>query len=634
MEIKTHNPTIILITETHLHAGINDSLINLPNYTLFRLDRKNKKGGGVAVYTLMTLNNQPFIAKLNQSLHDDSVEALWLDITYQTFNLILACVYRPTHYNLEKSDENLFNSIKKASGFNSNLLIIGDFNLPDIKWPLQKTAGYNKLHEEFVEIITDTHLIQMVTKNTRKRNNQESLLDLILCNDETLISEINYNPPIGKSDHIVLMATIQLLNQATNHTTSTRRAFNYGDYSVINDYLLSSEIPENASIEDTWKVFKDNINSTIDKFIPKIKNRKNCLKNKPWITKEICKLTDIKKKLWNVYLLDQDKDSYKEYRTTNNKIVKITRQSRINFESKIVESGHKGFYAYVRKQISTRVDVPPALMNPQTNIIVTRSVEVAEIFASQFEHAYVCEPPGILPEVHIPRVQASLEDIAFTPVNVRKAIKTFDESTASGPDNIPAILLQKCSAIVDHITLLMNLSFATGKLPKDWKIATVTPIFKKGNKLNAENYRPISLTSILCKATEKIIAGSIREFIIKQNIIIPEQHGFTPKRSTVTNLLSCLCKWILNWDNHQPTDIIYLDYEKAFDRVPISRLVHKLEHLGIRGKLLIWIKDFLNERKFRLGLVEDFGHVLNITKAYLTDKDMPRSELTFRYDAA
>lgn len=137
-----------------------------------------------------------------------------------------------------------------------------------------------------------------------------------------------------------------------------------------------------------------------------------------------------------------------------------------------------------------------------------------------------------------------------------------------------------------------------GHLPAEWKVATVVPIYKKGDKLVPANFRPISLTSIVCRTMEKIIAERLREFLSEEHIIIDEQHGFVSKRSIVTNLLQCVNQWIKNHDNGKPTDVIYLDYEKAFDRVPVRRLIHKLEHLGIRGKLLAWISDFLTNRNF------------------------------------
>lgn len=158
----------------------------------------------------------------------------------------------------------------------------------------------------------------------------------------------------------------------------------------------------------------------------------------------------------------------------------------------------------------------------------------------------------------------------------------------------------------------MEQSFRTGSLPHEWKEAVVTPIYKKGDKLVAANYRPISLTSIICKAMEKIIVTKIREFLSKKQVITDEQHGFVPRRSTVTNLLLCLDYWTANWNDRVPTDVVYLDYEKAFDRVPIKRLVSKLQHFGIRGNLLMWIENFLSDRTFRVRVGNDLSDSYNV----------------------
>lgn len=146
----------------------------------------------------------------------------------------------------------------------------------------------------------------------------------------------------------------------------------------------------------------------------------------------------------------------------------------------------------------------------------------------------------------------------------------------------------------------MNTSFQEGLLPSDWKHSVVTPIYKKGDKLCPGNYRPIILTCISCKIMEKIIVKQIRNFLSDKNIIIDEQHGFVPKRSVVTNLLVCVDEWTKAWDDGNPMDVVYLDYEKAFDRVPIKRLLGKLEHFGVREKLYLWLQDFLSNRTFKV----------------------------------
>lgn len=140
-------------------------------------------------------------------------------------------------------------------------------------------------------------------------------------------------------------------------------------------------------------------------------------------------------------------------------------------------------------------------------------------------------------------------------------------------------------------------------MPSEWKRAQVTPIFKKGDKFDASNYRPISLTSAICKVAERIIVNQLLKFLSDNNILPDNQHGFLPDRSVTTNLLSAVNAWTSSLDTNVPTDVIYLDFEKAFDRVPHQRLLSKLEHYGVRGNLLNWIKMYLKNRTFcvRIG---------------------------------
>src|SRR5699024_9386779 len=126
----------------------------------------------------------------------------------------------------------------------------------------------------------------------------------------------------------------------------------------------------------------------------------------------------------------------------------------------------------------------------------------------------------------------------------------------------------------------------TGELPLDWRTAIVKPIFKKGDKFDPDNYRPISLTSIVVKLLETIIYDGILCFLTDRHIIPPQQHGFLPGKSTTTNLLCCLADWSREFDAGNPVDVAYCDFAKAFDRVPKRRLLHKLNHFGIRGDLL------------------------------------------------
>ncbi|KAL3287999.1 hypothetical protein HHI36_002452 [Cryptolaemus montrouzieri] len=153
----------------------------------------------------------------------------------------------------------------------------------------------------------------------------------------------------------------------------------------------------------------------------------------------------------------------------------------------------------------------------------------------------------------------------------------------------------------------MTISFEKSKLPLIWKKSSVTPIFKKGDKLNPLNYRPISLLSVPSKVMEAKVVDEMTNFLTKHAIIPREQHGFVAGRSTTTNLLHYLNDWTRAYDLKIPNDVIYLDFAKALDRVTARRLIYKLEYIGVRGNLLFWIRDYLSRRTFTVRVGAAFS---------------------------
>ena len=123
------------------------------------------------------------------------------------------------------------------------------------------------------------------------------------------------------------------------------------------------------------------------------------------------------------------------------------------------------------------------------------------------------------------------------------------------------------------LTELYNKSLKTGDVPEDWKLANVTPIFKKGKRSNSANYRPVSLTIILCKVLESLIRDKVIDHLNLYKLIKDTQHGFVKNRSCLTNLLVFLEEVTNYVDSGYPVDIIYLDFQKAFDKVPHKRLL-------------------------------------------------------------
>jgi hypothetical protein len=156
--------------------------------------------------------------------------------------------------------------------------------------------------------------------------------------------------------------------------------------------------------------------------------------------------------------------------------------------------------------------------------------------------------------------------------------------------------------VVPVLTIIYKKSLESGIVPEDWRVANVTPIFKKGSKAEACNYRPVSLTSVCCKIFESIVREGLMAHLLDNKLLKDSQHGFMPRKTCTTNLLEFLEKVTSAVDSGESVDVIFLDFAKAFDKVPKKRLLAKLKAHGVEGKVLRWIRNWLTGRKQRVVL--------------------------------
>ena len=192
-------------------------------------------------------------------------------------------------------------------------------------------------------------------------------------------------------------------------------------------------------------------------------------------------------------------------------------------------------------------------------------------------------------------------EITVDPKGVMKLLNNLNMHKASGPDGLSARVLKECSSeISPMLAFIYNESLAQGTVPDDWRQANVAPVFKKGEKYNAANYRPVSLTCICCKTLEHIIVSNINKHLAFESILADCQHGFRSQRSCETQLVQFFHDMVGNLDGAQDrgqkqTDVIIMDFAKAFDKVPHRRLFYKLGYYGIRGSTHKWISSWLSE---------------------------------------
>jgi len=219
---------------------------------------------------------------------------------------------------------------------------------------------------------------------------------------------------------------------------------------------------------------------------------------------------------------------------------------------------------------------------------ITDSKHMVEVLNDYFSSVFIKEVTSSMPEarrIFIGEDSEILNELTVDVDSVRKKLHALRPDKAAGPDNIPPKLLRELSDELCYpLSVILQKSVDEGVVPNDWKLANVCPIYKKGSRALTSNYKPVSLTSQLCKLMESIIRTAVVDHLEKHNLINDTQHGFRRGRSCLTNLLEFLDKVTRSVDTGDNIDIIYLDFAKVFDKVPHHRLIKNWKHTELEGR--------------------------------------------------
>nr|WP_204107529.1 reverse transcriptase family protein [Streptococcus dysgalactiae] len=237
--------------------------------------------------------------------------------------------------------------------------------------------------------------------------------------------------------------------------------------------------------------------------------------------------------------------------------------------------------------------------------------EKANALALQYKGVYTSET---LPPPTLNRPMAVLECAPIGEEEVATALQKLNTQKSPGPDGLhPLILKELAHILTPPLTRLFNKSLEQGLLPRDWKLAYISPRYKGGPRKQAVSYRPISLTCITCKVMERLLVQRLQTHLEERSLLTPSQHGFRRHRSCLSNLLLARERWTDAKACGKEMDVIFIDFCKAFDKVPHSRLLTKLEAYGIGNQLLGWIADFLRGRKFSVRVTDCLSQWFDIT---------------------
>ena len=213
------------------------------------------------------------------------------------------------------------------------------------------------------------------------------------------------------------------------------------------------------------------------------------------------------------------------------------------------------FYAYINNKKVISSQIGP--MKNTEGFLVSDSKDIATILNNYFSSVFTVEPPlSHNDALNIVEPTQTLNSFNIADNDILQSLIRLKRNKSPGPDQIYARTLKELNELLclpfKHI---FSLSLETGMIPDEWKHANVTPIFKKGCKSNAENYRPISLTSLLSKLLESIIRDKIVDFLEANNLINYSQFGFRNRRSCLTNLLDFFDKITEDYDEYRSVDI-------------------------------------------------------------------------------
>ncbi len=587
--VADEKPDIIGITESWVQTEVRDfeGEFELTGYSLYKKDRPTRMGGGLLLYVRSHLRS-------TQRIIDSHHEVIGVEIMGIAKTIHILLVYRTAQ---AVAEDLLLYELLTQLIYNKITVIAGDFNCRYVDWT-NRTAN-EAVGARLVDFSNDNFLEQLVDKPTRR----DRILDLVFSTEEDLVTQVSVGECLGNSDHNMVNFLIQLPTHRAIQNARRKPNLRLADYGRFKVDLGELQPHRMDSIEATWTSFKTKFLAIQANCIPLKKVGGNQVAKPKWYSREIAIARAQRKRANKLVQSVSTPERIQHLAELRREVKRLVRRAKHDEELRVAaacKQNPKEFFSYVNSRKPIRANIGP-FTSDQGNLI-TSNVGIAEVLNSYFTSVFTEESDDAIPEPTI-RYQGlhPLEDIVCTAGEIAAKIKTLKANKSAGPDDfLPGVIKAVSEEIVPHLREVFNHSLEVGAVPDDMKIANVTPIHKKGPKDIPGNYRPISLTSVVGKLMESVIADRIVDHLESNNLLGDSQHGFRRKRSCLTNLLEFFHHMLSVFDVSRAIDILYLDFKKAFDKVPHKRLMSKVRALGVGGRVADWIEHWLADRLQRV----------------------------------
>ena len=589
---------VLCITETWLLSNTPDEFVSIPNYKIYRKDKG--RGGGVCIYVKCSLKVNVITLRIpiQTDLEDTipiqtEIEDIYLSIQCEKYpSIIVGCVYR--HPKAHAISFEYINSVLQSLCISKkSFYILGDLN-DDILSPGNKIS----------KIVNSNKLTQLVKKPTRITDTSATLLDVIITNNPSIVVSQDVFPTII-SDHERISMKLKISKPKKHRIIKTFR--HLGKYSVesfcqtlfskthqFNDILLTDNV--NNQIKIFNKIFTECLDY-VAPFVTKEIRRPYA----PWFNEDTRQaITNKNNTLLNLKNNRSDIHLQQEFKKQKKMVKSCITTAKSNYYLKQFNDNKgniKGTWNVIKEIVPNRKS------SPNTNNfdnVEEKASEFNKFFANVGKNTYVESQEMLskfnLPEYHIPNMHNNCQ-FRPEPVDVNTVIlviRNLNNTRSTGSDNISLKYIKDGLLIIAfYLTCIVNTSLVTGIIPNVWKHALVTPLHKKGDVNDVNNYRPISKLPIMSKILEKIVATQLINYLESNNLLSTSQHGFRPKLSTETALSTITDTLYDNMDNRKISLLTLCDLSKAFDSVKHEFIIKKCNALGISS---FWFEDYLSNR--------------------------------------
>lgn len=619
--ISSSHYDVIMITESWLNPSIFDAELFDDQWIVFRRDRcqsgDHREGGGV----IIAVRN--YISSTLVPQLDDTIEQISVKLTLGMRNLFLNAVYIPpdaelvVYENYIRSLRSLFDTLTACD----EIVIAGDFNLPKIVWIPDADTPFifdacnvnNDKECTIVDGCSDLGLNQICNFE----NSRGHVLDLIFVSFVDNISVDRASHCLKGDSQFHQEIEMNLVRDLhCDEPIEEVWVFDFfkGDYDAINHRLESfdwSIILNSNDVNSCVDSLHEVLNNVISEFVPMRKKREAI--SRPWLTRDLKNLRNRKNRAYKSYASSGLIEDFEAFSLLNEEFNVMNLHA---YNSYVIRTGSnlkrnpKKFWNLVNSKRNTN-GLPKTMF--LGDVSTSDTTEKCNLFAKFFQDVYSA------PSNQSPRLFAAREDI-FDPLSTLKldeseivtGLQKLKSSKPAGPDGIPNKFLNMTSTCLGPILgYIFNLSLSLGVFPDLWKPSFMQPFHKNGDRADVTNHRGIAKLSEIPKQFEKMVVEKIAPHFMSR--IHASQHGFLQGKSTETNLVSFTNNLLCNLEEGKQVDVIYTDFQKAFDRVDRNLLLNELRSFGVPQIFVNWISSYLTDRTQRVKLGDTLSILIQQT---------------------